>query len=143
MKFFAVVAAMSFALSAQSAMCAEVSHACPQFIPAAVVQLSAPSPEWKPFVSAPLYLNGAAPADGPPERLGRLREDASAQTNTGWTRKYLLNRYYPEGKWFRCDYGTLGEASLAKRLPDTIQECTVTGNKASDAGETRIQARCR
>jgi hypothetical protein len=93
-------------------------------------------------MSSPLYLSGAAPADGPPERMGVLRENTSTKTRAGWTRKYALEGPYPEGKWLRCDYGSYGEMSLARRLPDVTRECTVTGRKGAHAGESTVAVRC-
>jgi hypothetical protein len=118
-------------------------YECPQSIPEASVRVTAPGQAWKPFVSSPLYLSGAAPADGPPERLGVLRGDDPRKTKAGWTHKYSLEGIYPEGKWLRCDYGSYGEVSLARRLPDDIHECTVTGKKGEHAGERTIEVQCR
>lgn len=116
---------------------------CPQSIPQSSVHLVAPKPSWKPFVSAPLYLNSAAPADGPPERLGILRGEDQKSTKSAWTYKYSLAGPFPEGKWLRCDYGTLGGFSLASRLPDEVQECTVKGRKGEHAGENIIEVWCQ
>lgn len=118
------------------------NFSCPQSIPEASVRLVAPSQEWTPFVSSPLYLSGAAPADGPPERLGILRESESKVRKTSTTQKYSLDGRHPEGKWLRCDYGSLGEMSLAQRLPDDIQECTVIRKKGAHAGEAQVEIRC-
>lgn len=95
------------------------------------------------FVASPIYLNGAAPSDGPPEKRGILRGEAEKTTKSGWSHRYSLAGPYPEGKWLRCDYGTLGEFSLAKRLPDDIRECTVSGRKGEHAGENIIKVVCR
>ena len=121
---------------------APTSYVCPQSIHEASVHLAAPGEEWTPFVSSPLYLSSAAPADGPPERLGVLRERDATKTKTGWRRTYALDGQYPDGKWLRCDYGAFGEVSLAKRLPDEISKCTVTGTKGVHAGETQVDIRC-
>jgi len=118
-------------------------YECPQSIPEASVRVSEPQPGWKPFVSSPLYLNSAAPADGPPERLGILRGQEVKTTKAGWTHKYSLAGPYPEGKWLRCDYGEYGQISLSKRLPDDIQECTVKGKKGEHAGESNIEVMCK
>ena len=118
------------------------SFVCPQSIPQASLRLLAPGQEWTPFISSPLYLSSAAPADGPPERLGVLRENASRKTQSGWMQKYSLDGNYPEGKWLRCDYGSFGEVSLAKRLPDEIRECTITGIRGTHAGESQVEVRC-
>lgn len=124
------------------AIAAQRIFECPQSIPETSVQVTAPTGAWKPFVASPWYLGGAAPADGPPERLGVLHEQETTHTKSGWTRKYQLNGQYPKGKWLRCDYGALGEVSLAKRLPDAIRECTVTGKKGAHAGEMQLTIQC-
>ena len=118
------------------------NFSCPQSIPEASVRLLAPSQEWTPFVASPLYLSGAAPADGPPERLGVLRESSSKVNKTETTQKYSLVGTYPDGKWLRCDYGSFGEMSLAKRLPDDVQECTIVKKQGVHAGENQIMIRC-
>jgi hypothetical protein len=119
------------------------SYVCPQSIPEASLNLVAPGQEWTPFVSSPLYLSSAAPADGPPERLGVLRERDATKTKTGWRRTYALEGQYPDAKWLRCDYGAFGEVSLAKRLPDEITTCTMTGMKGAHTGEMQVDVRCR
>jgi hypothetical protein len=118
-------------------------YECPQMIPESSVNLVSPAPRWKPFVSSPLYLNSAAPADGPPERLGVLRGEEQKASKDGWIHKYSLTGPYPEGKWLRCDYGPLGGISLSSRLPDEIQECTVKGKKGEHAGENIIEVWCK
>ena len=130
MKTQRVIVAVSLGMTLQAvAHAAPTTYSCPQSIPEASVHMVAPGQEWTPFISSPLYLSGAAPADGSPERLGILRENTSTNTRAGWTRTYSLDGYYPEGKWLRCDYGSLGEMSLAKRLPDDTQNCTVKAKK--------------
>lgn len=102
--------AAAFSLLLPSAVQAAPLHfLCPQSISQDAVHLTAPGQEWTPFVSSPLYLNAAAPADGPPARRGALRPGAAAKTRTGWTQKYALDGLYPEGKWLRCDYGGFAE----------------------------------
>jgi hypothetical protein len=117
-------------------------YECPQSIPQASVHLVAPGQEWKTFVSSPLYLHGAAPADGPPERLGILRGDDPRKTKTGTIQIYSLAGPYPEGKWLRCDYGSFGEISMAKRLPDDTKECTVKKKQGEHSGENEFEVRC-
>lgn len=143
MNMHQMVVAASLPLIFQAgAQAAPENYVCPQAIPASAVHLVAPSQEWTPFVAAPLYLSNAAPADGPPARLGVLRSGASSRSKAGWTEKYALGGAYPEGKWLRCDYGAFGVVSLAKRLPDETQQCTVTGKKGEHAGENRVAVQC-
>lgn len=144
MKPFVALVPVPILLLASAAVRAEPArYSCPQSIPQASVHLTPPHAEWKVFVSSPLYLNSAAPADGPPERLGILRGMEQKSTKNGWTHKYSLAGPYPDGKWLRCDYGMLGEVSLSKRLPDDIQECTVNGKKGEHAGENVIEVICK
>lgn len=122
---------------------APVSHVCPTSIPETSIHVIAPGQEWKPFVASPMYLSGAAPADGPPELKGVLRERHAATTKAGTVQTYSLNGPYPDGKWLRCDYGAYGEMSLATRLPDDTRECTITRQKGEHAGEHRVAVQCR
>ncbi len=115
---------------------------CVQSVESGRILVSAPA-GWTSFVASPVYLNGAAPSDGPPEKLGILRGEAEKTTKYGWSHRYSLAGPYPDGKWLRCDYGTLGEFSLAKRLPDDVRECTVSGRKGEHAGENIISVVCR
>lgn len=142
MKIQYTVVAVALLASQLVVQAAPKSHVCPESIPQASLRVEAPGQEWTPFVSSPLYLSSAAPADGPPERLGVLREKASRKTRTGWMQRYSLDGNYPEGKWLRCDYGSFGEVSLAKRLPDEIRECTITGIRGTHAGESQVEVRC-
>jgi len=138
------IAALSLALFACDcvARAAPTRFECPQSVEPGRVQVNAPA-GWQSFVASPIYLNSAAPADGPPERLGVLRGDEEKTMTSGWSHRYALAGPYPEGKWLRCDYGTLGEFSLAKRLPDDVRECTVSGRKGEHAGENLVEILCR
>lgn len=137
-----LIAAMCVAGHPAAIHAAPSIYPCPQSISAESVHVTAPDPAWQPYISSPLYLSGAAPADGPPEQLGVLREQTSAKTKAGWTQKYTLEGPYPDGKWLRCDYGAFGEVSLSKRLPDATQVCTVKGKKGAHAGENTIEIQC-
>lgn len=122
---------------------APARYACPTEIPASSFKVTSPQPGWSTFVGGPLYLNSAAPADGPPERLGVLRGRDGKSSRGSWTNYYSLEGRYPEGKWLRCDYGMLHEVSLAMRLPDDIKECTVMGKKGQHAGENELVITCK
>jgi hypothetical protein len=143
MKLLDIAVAISLGILIQAVAHADPkTYACPQSIPASDLHVVTPGKDWTAFVSSPLYLSGAAPADGPPARLGVLREDAATKTKAGWTRRYALGGQYPEGKWLRCDYGSLGEVSIAKRLPDETQSCTVSDKKGVRTGEVSVEVRC-
>jgi hypothetical protein len=124
------------------AQAAPARYICPQELPSTMLTVQSPQPGWKPFVGSPLYLSDAAPADGPPERLGILRGEEEKRSDGKWRRKYSLSGRYPEGKWLRCDYGALGEVSLALRLPDALKECTVIRSEGQHAGEHNLEILC-
>jgi hypothetical protein len=140
---FLVFFALSGLLLAEQVMAAPAGYACPSELPAASLKVEGAPTGWATFVGAPLYLSDAAPADGPPERLGILRGEDGKVSKTSWTRKYSVEGRYPDGKWLRCDYGAYGEVSLAKRLPDDVKECIVTGRKGPHAGESKFEITCR
>lgn len=137
-----LVAAISLLLPCHHAMASPARFHCPQSLPATSLSVQSPESGWKSFVGSPLYLSGAAPADGPPDRLGILRGEDGKRTKNTWTQKYSLGGRYPEGKWLRCDYGAMGEISLATRLPDDLTQCTVVGKKGVHAGENEFDILC-
>lgn len=136
------IAATSSLAACACVTAAPVQLECPQSLPAELMKVQPPGPGWRSFVGAPLYLSDAAPADGPPERLGILRGEDGHRTKNTWTNKYVLDGPYPEGKWLRCDYGAMGEVSISMRMPDDIHECTVIGRKGEHAGENRFHILC-
>jgi hypothetical protein len=141
MKKFLISTAAGWNVLAAQVFAAPVHYQCPQQLPAAAVRVQ-PQSGWTAFVGSPLYLNGAAAADGPPARLGILRGEDGKRSKTSWTQKYSLEGTYPEGKWLRCDYGALGEISLGMRLPDNVRACVVTGQKGVHAGENEFDIVC-
>ncbi len=138
-----LIRVLPLVLVSQLVVAAPATYKCPQTIPEASVRIEGTDPGWTPFVSSPMYLNSAAPADGPPERLGILKGQEVKTTRTGWEHQYSLAGPYPEGKWLRCDYGEFGQVSLSKRLPDGIQNCIVKATKARHAGEYNIDVVCK
>jgi hypothetical protein len=137
-----LLAAAPIVLFSLDVRAAPSRYECPQSIPESSIGVTHPI-GWRPFVSSPLYLSNAAPADGPPERLGVLRGGEVKPQKNGWTQKFSLAGPYPEGKWLRCDYGQGGNISLSMRLPDAIQACTVMGKKGVHADENIIEVVCK
>jgi hypothetical protein len=95
------------------------------------------------FVTSRLYLNSAAPISGPPEMHGDLAEFTSKPGKVEWTYTYDLDRYFPDGKWLECGYGTYNQITLSKPLPDTTKSCTFTYRKGAKAGQHEIKIRCQ
>ena len=135
---FAGCALPSLAQSAPS-----TQLACPESIPVASIQLQALPPGWTPYVDGPLYLSGAAPIDGPPQRRGQLVL-SSERKQQGWSvARYRLEGNYPDGKWLQCSYGGYGEISLSKRLDDSVSFCEVSFRKGGKAGQSEVRVDCR
>lgn len=117
--------------------------ACPESIPATSIQLQALPSDWTPYVDGSLYLNGAAPIDGPPQRRGQL-VPSSERKQLGWSvARYRLEGSYPDGKWLQCSYGAYGEISLSKRLDDTVRFCEISYRKGGKAGQSEVLVDCR
>lgn len=135
--------ALALSLVSQSSVATEQRIECPSEIAPASLHLTKVSPEWRPFVSAPLFLHNAAPTNGPPETMGQMRGETTRQGKNSWTDRYSLEGHYPDGKWLQCDYGMLNEVSLSKRLPDDTKECTVTGKKGEKAGQNVFAIVCK
>ena len=64
------------------------------------------------------------------------------QTKTEWTETYSLDGVFPDGKWFKCDYGVGNEFSLSKKLDDTVKSCVVKGRKGSKFGQHIFDIKC-
>lgn len=136
-----LLAAAPILLLSLAVQAAPTRYSCPQSLPQSAVRVTVPV-GWTHYVSAPLYLTNAAPADGPPDRLGILRGGEVKQKKNGWTQQFSLAGPYPDGKWLRCDYGEGGNISLSMRLPDAIQRCVVNGKKGIHAGENIVDLVC-
>jgi hypothetical protein len=134
--------ALALGLISQSSLATEQRIECPPDISPASLQLTNVSPEWRPFVSSPLFLHNAAPTNGQPETMGQMRGETTRQGKTSWTDQYSLEGRYPDGKWLQCDYGMLNEVALSKRLRDDTKECTVAGKKGEKAGQNVFAIVC-
>ncbi len=93
-------------------------------------------------MARPMYLNSAAPTDGPPQQKGELADYVESQKRKLTTDTYDLDGRFPDGKWLRCSYGEYAEITLAKRLDDSITKCAFTYKKGQKAGQNDIQIQC-
>ncbi|MDP3669237.1 MAG: hypothetical protein Q8R69_06070 [Telluria sp.] len=137
---FALAACLVFANAA--AMGAEQSIICPAELQPESLQFRSAPAGWMPTVSSPLYLHDAAPISGPPERLGTMVGKMVKQSKTEWTETYSLDGVFPDGKWFKCDYGVGNEFSLSKKLDDSVKACVVKGRKGSKFGQHAFDIKC-
>lgn len=143
MKKLFIVLVVLFGVVSQHALGAVQQIVCPSELPEASMKVISVPPGWKSYISSPMYLHNAAPIDGPPERLGTLIGKTVKESKTAWTQKYNLDRSFPDGKWFKCDYGMLNDFSLAKKLNDDTKECTVNGKKGEKAGQNVFEIICK
>ena len=117
---------------------------CPAELPAEALAIVAAPHGWRPFISSPMYLHNAAPIFGPPERLGRIIGRTIKRPNGESTAQYDdLASPPPEGVWLVCDYGEANQFSIAKKLPDGVQGCTVKYKKGEHGGQNDIDIKCK
>lgn len=116
---------------------------CPVSIPPSLIRLTGPASEWKPFVSAPLYLHAAAPIYGPPEARGEIVDFTSRPGKIEWSYSYKLEGNFDDGKWIQCAYGANNEMTLSKRIDDNTQECTFTYRKGRKVAQHDIKIQCK
>ncbi|KAB8042293.1 STY0301 family protein [Janthinobacterium aquaticum] len=128
-------------LLAQSAPSTQL--ACPESIPATSIQLQPVPSGWTPYVDGPLYLSGAAPIDGRPQRRGQLVPGSERKQQRWSVARYRLEGSYPDGKWLQCSYGAYGEISLSKRLDDGVRFCEISYRKGGKAGQGEVRVDCR
>ncbi len=94
---------------------ATLSSVCPTSIAATSIKLD-PSPAgWTAYIASPLYLNSAAPVDGPPQRQGELVPAAERKEKGQTLLVHQLEGPFPEGKWLQCSYGEHGQVTLSKK----------------------------
>lgn len=98
---------------------------------------------WTSYIASPLYLNSAAPVDGPPQRRGELVPTAERKAKGQTIFAYQLEGTFPEGKWLQCSYGEYGQVALSKRIDDSIRRCEVSYRQGSKAGQHEIGIDCR
>lgn len=116
---------------------------CPTSISEKSVQLRDTPAGWQTFVSAPLYLHGAAPMSGPPEMLGELISDTERHGKKGTESTYKIDGKFPNGKWLACTYGEADQVTLARQLPDATNVCVITSRKGKFVGQNDVKIDCK
>lgn len=116
---------------------------CPSSIPDTSIKLDPVPAGWTAYIASSLYLNSAAPIDGPPQRKGELVPTAERKAKGQTIFAYQLQGPFPDGKWLQCSYGEYGQVALARRMDDSIGSCEVSYKKGSKAGQNEIGIDCR
>ena len=116
---------------------------CPVSIQEKSIQVVEVPTGWNPFTRSPLYLHGAAPMNGPPEKMRELSDFRQTRRKKEWTYTYQLDGKYPEGIWLACSYGETDQVTLSKRLDDSIRTCTFKYKTGEHVGQTDIAIRCQ
>lgn len=115
---------------------------CPESIQEKSIRLVDTPAAWAGFIGSPLYLHGAVPMSGPPEKLGELSEYKQKRKQGEWVYTYELDGEFPDGKWLACTYGESDQVTLSQRLDDGIQRCTFTYRKGRHVGQRDIAIAC-
>jgi hypothetical protein len=116
---------------------------CPTSIQESSIRLVDTPPDWNTFVASPLYLHGAAPMSGPPEKLGELSDFKQKRGKNDWTYTYQLDGKFPDGKWLACTYGESDQVTLSKKLDDGVQTCAFSYRKGKHVGQNDIAILCK
>ena len=116
---------------------------CPTSIQESSVHLVNTPQGWTSYVGSPLYLHGAAPMNGPPDKLGELADFRQKYSKKAWTYTYELDGKFEEGKWLACTYGESDQVTLSKRLDDSIRSCAFTYHKGKYVGQNDIKIQCK
>ena len=116
---------------------------CPTSIADTAIKLDPVPAGWTAHIASPLYLNSAAPIDGPPQRKGELVPTAERKAKGQTIFVYQLEEPFPEGKWLQCSYGEYGQVTLSKKMADSVRRCEIRYQKGSKAGQNEIGIDCR
>lgn len=116
---------------------------CPTSIAEKSIQLVDTPKGWTTFTASPLYLHGAAPMSGPPEKLGELSDYKQSRRKNELAYTYQLDGKFPEGKWLSCTYGESDQVIFARRLPDDTNVCVITSRKGKYVGQNDIKIDCK
>ena len=116
---------------------------CPSSIADTSIKLDPVPAGWTAYIAGPLYLNSAAPIDGPPQRKGELVPTAERKAKGQTIFVWQLEGAFPDGKWLQCSYGEYGQVTLSKRMEDSVRRCEVSYKKGSKAGQNEIGIDCR
>lgn len=115
---------------------------CPAEIKSASVQLVGISSEWKSNVSEILRWDAATFLGSAPERKAFLKPETHKLTRATWSEIYVVGTPDADGNWIQCSYGEGGDITLAKRIDDSVRQCTVTYKKESNK-DVPIDVTCR
>ena len=129
-------------MSCAIAASVQAGTVCPDEIAASSISIKNVPTGWTPFVDSPLYLTGAAPIDGPPERRGELAGYTERRGKGETTFVYQLTGDFPDGKWIQCRYGAYGQVTLSQRLGDRVAQCNIRYRKGRKAGQKEIRIQC-
>lgn len=115
---------------------------CPESIQEKSIRLVDMPTGWAGFIASPLYLHGAVPTSGPPEKLGELSDYKQRRGKDEWVYTYELDGQFPDGKWLACTYGESDQVVLSQRLDDGVRRCTFTYRKGKHVGQHGIVITC-
>lgn len=137
-----IAGALTLSVTSQSSAVPQTGE-CPLSVAPASIQLVNTPPEWRPFVTAPLYLHAAAPIYGPPEARGDIADFTTRHGTVEWSYTYKLEGNFSDGKWIQCAYGANNEVTFSKRIADDTQECTFTYRKGRKVAQHNIKIQCK
>jgi hypothetical protein len=114
---------------------------CPEEFPVASIKLS-PLPEgWTGVTPTRLLLVSADATIGRPQPAADIGQER--KTRDGYEVVFDTTSTRSTEKWLSCRYGVGGHLSLAERLPDDTDQCTVSYHRRPAYNDYDIQIACR
>jgi hypothetical protein len=114
---------------------------CPPTIPAKTVNVVDAPKSWVATVPNDLRLSGVGFIEGEPTSLAFLKPHSTKNTKRGGVSMWKFEGDVPEGRWLSCSYNNA--VSLSQRIPDSIEQCSVTHAKDSIGNVTQRIIVCR
>jgi hypothetical protein len=113
---------------------------CPQEFPVEAIKLSSLPEGWTGVIPSRLLLVSADATTGRPQPAADIGQNR--KTRNGYEVIFDTTSTKPTEKWLSCRYGVGGHLSLAERLPDNTDRCTISYHKRPAFNDYDIQVAC-
>ncbi|NHZ61196.1 STY0301 family protein [Massilia genomosp. 1] len=113
---------------------------CPEEFPVEAIKLSSLPEGWIGVTPSKLPLVSADATTGRPQPAADIGQQRKMRH--GYEMIFNTKSTAPSEKWLSCRYGVGGDLTLAQRLPDNIERCTVSYYKRPAYNDYDISVAC-
>jgi len=114
---------------------------CPEEFPVEAIKLSSLPEGWTGVTPTRLLLVSADATTGRPQPAADIGHER--KTREGYEVTFDTTSTRPTEKWLSCRYGVGGHLTLAERLPDDTDQCTVSYHRRAAYNDYDIHVACR